>query len=77
MNGTNNLNYITWFSDEDFIYDFPWDDDNWGMSAGITAIRLAHVLYPNEVCNDNNVIPKVKNITEKDLWQHLEIDQKI
>lgn len=132
MNGKNNSNYITWFSDEDFIYDFPWDDDNWGMSAGITAIRLAHVLYPNEkiiligfdvfgdrnnvydgtntypklgtkntgetieflkgfeiltnkykeisierVCNDNNIIPKVKNITEKDLWQHLEIDQKI
>lgn len=52
LNGVGTLDkpkhYITWYNENDLIYDFPWKDDNWGMSAGITAIRLAHVLYPDE-----------------------------
>ena len=52
LNGVGTLDepkhYITWYEESDLIYDFPWRDDNWGMSAGITAIRLAHVLYPDE-----------------------------
>ena len=52
LNGVETLDkpkhYITWYNENDLIYDFPWKDDNWGMSAGITAIRLAHVLYPDE-----------------------------
>ena len=52
LNGVGTLDepnhYITWYEESELIYDFPWRDDNWGMSAGITAIRLAHVLYPDE-----------------------------
>ena len=52
LNGVGNVNdpvhYISWYEESDLLYDFPWKDDNWGMSAGITAIRLAHVLYPDE-----------------------------
>ena len=52
LNGVGTLDepkhYITLYEESDLIYDFPWRDDNWGMSAGITAIRLAHVLYPDE-----------------------------
>lgn len=129
LNGTGDLknpvHYITWYSENDLIYNFPWKDDNWGMSAGITAIRLAHILYPGEkiiligfdvfgernnvydgtdtypalgtrntgetvgflggfdlLLNKYNIdierlsytddeIPKIKNITEEELWQIL------
>ncbi len=27
----------------------PWEDDGWGLSAGIQAIRLSHHLYPKDI----------------------------
>ena len=39
--------YLTWYHKNDKIKYFPWEDD-WGMCTGITAIRLAYELYPEE-----------------------------
>ena len=47
-NGWGNHSYITWVKVGSLIKETPWEDDGWGLSAGIQATRLAHELYPKE-----------------------------
>lgn len=47
-NGYEDKNFITWIKEGSKIYEVPWDDDGYGLSAGICAIRLAHHMFPNE-----------------------------
>ncbi len=48
FNGYRHHYYITWIKEKSQIMHIPWQDDGWGLSAGIQAIRLAHIYYPKE-----------------------------
>ncbi len=41
-----NYQYITWIKENSQIMQTPWEDDGWGLSAGIQAIRVSHHFYP-------------------------------
>ena len=38
--------YITWIKEKSQIMTIPWEDDGWGLSAGIQAVRVSHHFYP-------------------------------
>jgi len=48
-NGWGKHTYITWIKEKNQIMHTPWEDDGWGLSAGIQAIRLSHHLYPKDI----------------------------